>query len=352
MTIRVGINGFGRIGRLAMRCAWNSDLEQSGAWGGGTYDLVHVNEVNGGAETGAHLLKFDSIHGRWPVVVRSSANNLYVDDKLLSFSSKSKPAEVDWGGLGVDLVIEASGKFKSEKELKGYFDSGVRKVVVACPVRDGDALNVVMGINDHLYNPTEHNLVTAASCTTNCLAPVVKVLHEAVGIKHGQITTIHDATNTQTVVDKPHEDLRRARSSLLNLIPTSTGSASAIGLIFPELQGKLNGVAVRVPLLNASLTDAVFEMENSTEVDRVNDYLRKASQGPLSGILGFKDSPLVSSDYRGDTRSCIVDGLSTMVVNGTQVKVLAWYDNEMGYANRLVELVKKIALSMDKRSGD
>ena len=248
--------------------------------------------------------------------------------------------------MGLDLVIDASGQFKKTEDLQPYFDAGIKKVIVACPVKDQNALNIVMGVNDHLYNPKKHHLVTAASCTTNCLAPIVKVIQSEIGIEHGLITTIHDVTNTQTVVDKPHKDLRRARSSLVNLIPTSTGSATAIGLIFPELNGKLNGLAVRVPLLNASLTDCVFEMSRSTTVDEVNNLFKNASQGDFASILGYEERPLVSSDYSGDTRSCIIDGLSTMLVDNRQLKILAWYDNELGYANRLIELVCKVASSI------
>ena len=248
--------------------------------------------------------------------------------------------------MGLDLMIDASGQFKKTEHLQPYFDSGIKKVIVACPVKDQNALNIVMGVNDHLYNPKKHHLVTAASCTTNCLAPIIKVIQSEIGIEHGLITTIHDVTNTQTVVDKPHKDLRRARSSLVNLIPTSTGSATAIGLIFPELNGKLNGLAVRVPLLNASLTDCVFEMSRSTTVDEVNNLFKNASQGDLASILGYEERPLVSSDYSGDTRSCIIDGLSTMLVDNRQLKILAWYDNEVGYANRLMELVYKVASSI------
>lgn len=353
MTIRVAINGFGRMGRLGLRAAWGFDprdpgsLEQPmGAWGSDDYDIVHVNEAEGGAETAAHLLAFDSVHGRWPVATEHSNSGFQIGARRLSFSGNAALAATDWAGLGIDLMVEASGQFKTAADLQPYFDAGVKKVVVACPVKDGGALNIVMGVNDHLYDPDTHNLVTAASCTTNCLAPVVKVLHEGIGIRHGAITTIHDVTNTQVVVDKAHKDLRRARSSLANLIPTSTGSATAIGLIFPELRGKLNGIAVRVPLLNASLTDCVFEMDHQTSVEEVNGLFKAAAQGNLNSILGFEERPLVSTDFVGDSRSSIVDALSTMVVDGTQVKVLAWYDNEWGYVNRMMELVAKVATSM------
>jgi glyceraldehyde 3-phosphate dehydrogenase len=245
--------------------------------------------------------------------------------------------------MGVEIVVEATGKFRTPEQLQAYFDAGVKRVVVAAPVKGAGVLNVVMGVNDHLYDPAVHQLVTAASCTTNCLAPVVKVMHEAIGIRHGTMTTLHDMTNTQTLIDKAHKDLRRARASSLSLIPTSTGSAKAIGAIFPELNGKLNGLAVRVPLLNASLTDFVFEAARPTTVQEVNAALRQAAEGPLAGILGYEERPLVSVDYKDDTRSSIVDALSTLVIDETQVKVLAWYDNEIGYANRMMELVRKIA---------
>ena len=341
------------MGRLGLRAAWGFDPRDvasintpSGPWGDGIYDIVHVNEASGGTETGAHLLEFDSVHGRWPVACGASNKVIKAGSKEISYTKNAKLEDTDWAGLGIDLVIEASGKFELGADLNAYFDAGVKKVVVACPVKDGSALNVVVGVNDDLYDPAAHDLVTAASCTTNCLAPVVKVMHEGVGIRHGAITTLHNVTNTQTVVDQPHKDLRRARSALLNLIPTSTGSATAIGLIFPELRGKLNGVAVRVPLLNASITDCVFEMERTTSADEVNQLFTVAAAGPLAGVLGYEDRPLVSADFLGDTRSSIVDGLSTMVVDGTQVKVLAWYDNEQGYVHRMLELVAKVAASM------
>jgi glyceraldehyde 3-phosphate dehydrogenase len=335
MAVRVGINGFGRIGRLALRAAWGwSDIE-----------FVHINEIKGGAETAAHLLKFDSVHGRWTPEVIAKENQVFIDGKALSFSNYTEPGKVDWADLGVDIVLESSGKFRTPETLTPYFDRGVKKVIVAAPVKE-EALNIVMGVNDHLYEPKKHHLLTAASCTTNCLAPVVKVIHEGMGIKHGLITTIHNHTNTQIVVDAPHKDLRRARATGMSLIPTTTGSATAIGLIYPELNGKLNGLAVRVPLLNASLTDCVFEVTRPTTVEEVNSLLKAAAEGELKGILGYEELPLVSIDYKDDPRSSIIDALSTMVIDETQVKILAWYDNEWGYANRMVELARKVALSL------
>jgi glyceraldehyde 3-phosphate dehydrogenase len=326
--VRIGINGFGRMGRLALRAGWDRD----------DLEFVHVNELKGDAATGAHLLEFDSVHGRWPRAIRVDGDRLVVDDRVVGYSQAASPGAVAWGELGVDVVLECTGRFRTGAALEPYFEQGVGRVVVAAPVKDGSALNVVMGVNDYEYDPAVHRIVTAASCTTNCLAPVVKVLHEAIGIRHGSITTLHDLTNTQTIVDAPHKDLRRARAASMSLIPTTTGSATAIALIFPELSGRLNGHAVRVPLLNASLTDCVFELERATTVEEVNDLFRMAAGGPLAGILGYEERPLVSIDYVGDPRSSIVDALSTLVVNGTHVKVYAWYDNEWGYANRLVEL--------------
>jgi glyceraldehyde 3-phosphate dehydrogenase len=330
--IRIGINGFGRMGRLALRAAWTwPELE-----------FVHINESGGDATTCAHLLEFDSVHGRWPHAVAAEGDAISIDGALVTASSKDDPAAIPWGDMGIDLVLEATGRFKTLDALQPHFDNGARKVVVAAPVKDPAALNVVMGINDDRYDPDVHDIVTAASCTTNCLAPVVKVLHEGLGIRHGLITTLHDVTNTQTMVDAPHKDLRRARAASMSLIPTTTGSATAIGLIFPELQGKLNGLAVRVPLLNASLTDCVFEVARETTAEEVNALLRTASEGPLGHVLGYEERPLVSADYKDDPRSSIVDALSTMVVGGTQVKVLAWYDNEWGYANRYAELARLV----------
>jgi glyceraldehyde 3-phosphate dehydrogenase len=335
MSIRVAINGFGRMGRLGFRAAWDwPELE-----------IVHVNEIKGGPLAAAHLLEFDTVHGRWQRSIEAADDAIIVDGKRVSFSEYAAPGEVPWRDWNVDIVVESSGRFRTPELLQPYFEAGVRKVVVAAPVKDG-ALNIVMGCNDELYDPNENHLVTAASCTTNCLAPVVKVIHEGIGIEHGVITTLHDVTNTQVVVDAPHADLRRARSCLNSLIPTTTGSAKAITMIYPELKGKLNGLAVRVPLLNASLTDCVFEVKRTTSEEEVNKLLGDASAGSLKGILGFEKRPLVSADFVNDTRSGIVDGPATMVLDDTLVKILAWYDNEVGYANRMMELVKKVALSL------
>lgn len=330
--MRIGINGFGRIGRLALRAGWDNPA----------LEFVHINEVKGGVATAAHLIEFDSVHGRWQKSITVENDQMIIEGKTISFSEYSTPQQVPWGDLGVDLVIESSGKFRTPDTLNPYFEKGVKKVVVAAPVKE-EALNIVMGVNDHLYNPEKHHLLTAASCTTNCLAPVVKVIHEKLGIKHGVITTIHDVTNTQIVVDAPHKDLRRARSCIQSLVPTTTGSATAIAMIYPELKGKLNGLAVRVPMLNASLTDCVFEVDRTTTVEEVNALLKEASEGELKDILGYEERPLVSIDYKDDARSSIIDAPSTMVIDDTQVKILAWYDNEWGYSNRLIELVAKIS---------
>ncbi|MBK5234003.1 MAG: ArsJ-associated glyceraldehyde-3-phosphate dehydrogenase [Thermoleophilia bacterium] len=327
MGTRIGINGFGRMGRLTLRAGWqNPDLE-----------FVHINEPNADAKTSAHLLTFDSVHGRWNRDVEAHGEGLSIEGQEVVLSSQDEPGDVDWAASGVDLVLECSGRFKSPQALNPYFDRGVRKVVVAAPVKS-EALNVVIGVNDHLYDPEVNHIVTAASCTTNCLAPVVKVIHEGIGIRHAAITTLHDMTNTQTVVDAPHRDLRRARAASMSLIPTTTGSATAIGMIFPELEGRLDGLAVRVPMLNASLTDCVFEVSRSTSIEEVNGLLADAAAGPMKGILGYETRPLVSIDFKDDPRSSIVDAPSTMVTDETQVKILAWYDNEWGYANRLAEL--------------
>ena len=330
---RIGINGFGRIGRLVVRgLQHHPELE-----------LVHVNDVRADIATAAHLLEFDTVHGRIDRTVEVTTNSIVIDGTAATHSMHDTPGAVHWADHGVDIVLECSGRFRTTETLQPYLDGGVAKVIVAAPVKSDGVLNIVMGCNDDRYDPTTDHIVTAASCTTNCLAPVVKVLHEQIGIERGVITTIHDATNTQVVVDAPHQDLRRARSALNSLIPTSTGSATAITMIYPELSGKLNGVAVRVPLLSASLTDAVFEMQHDVTVADVNERFRAAAEGELAGILGYEDRPLVSADYTNDTRSGIVDGPSTMVVDDRMLKILAWYDNEYGYAFRMAELAAKVA---------
>jgi len=319
------LNGLGRIGKLALR-----PLLDRGA------KIEFINDAVGDPAMHAHLLEFDSVHGRWPATFAADDASISIDGTRIPVTSTRNIADLPLDG--VDVVIDCTGAFKTEAKLAPYFAAGVKKVVVSAPVKDGPTANIVYGVNNDIYDADIHKIVTAASCTTNCLAPVVKVLLEGIGIKHGSITTIHDVTNTQTIVDRPAKDLRRARSALMNLIPTTTGSATAITLIYPELKGKLNGHAVRVPLLNASITDCVFEMARETTVDEVNGLFKAAAEGPLKGILGYETRPLVSCDYSNDIRSSIIDAPSTMVVNGTQLKVYAWYDNEMGYAHRLVDV--------------
>jgi glyceraldehyde 3-phosphate dehydrogenase len=338
--MKVGINGMGRIGRLALRAAMGAaDRPQDDPRAGNRLEVVHLNEIKGGAAATAHLLAFDSVQGRWRADIAAEGEGaVRIGDRRLSFSAHAAAGDIPWGDLGVDVVLECTGRFLTPDTLQGHLDRGAKRVIVAAPVKVGDVLNIVVGINHHLYEPSRHRIVTAASCTTNCLAPVVKVVHEAIGIRHGQITTIHDPTNTNLVVDAPHKDLRRARSAMLSLAPTTTGSATAIALIYPELEGKLNGHAVRAPVLNASLTDCVFELQRATTAEEVNTLFAAAAAGPLAGILGYETRPLVSADYARDTRSSIVDALSTLVTDGTLLKVYAWYDNEMGYACRMVDL--------------
>lgn len=336
----IGINGMGRIGRLALRAAFGGLYRpEDDPCANNRLDIVHVNELKGGAAATAHLLEFDSIHGRWRGAFGvEDESAITIGGRRMSFSAAAEPGDVPWGDLGCDIVLECTGKFLKPEQLQAYFDRGVKRVIVAAPVKDERALNIVVGVNDRLYDRDRHRLLTAASCTTNCLAPVVKIVHEAIGIRHGQITTIHDPTNTNVVVDAPHKDLRRARSAMLSLQPTTTGSATAIALIYPELKGKLNGHAVRAPVLNASLTDCVFELNRPTTVTEINALFDAAAKGPLAGILGIEHRPLVSADYNNDTRSSIVDALSTMVTDETLLKVYAWYDNEVGYACRMVDL--------------
>ena len=336
--MRIGINGFGRIGRLVLRALWG----RSGI------EIVHVNDCAGDAVAAAHLLQFDSVHGRWQHEVRPDSMGFLVEDKPVRYSSESDPTNASWSDSGVEMLLECSGKFKTSESLQLFLDVlKLKRILVACPVKgsvgDVEILNIVYGINHQLYDPNLHKVVTAASCTTNCLAPIVKVVHNSFGIKHGSITTLHDVTNTQVVVDGFHNDLRRARSCIQSVIPTTTGSAKAIGLIFPELDGKLNGHAVRIPLLNASLTDAVFELEKKVSIEDVNGAFEAAANGELHGILGYETRPLVSVDYVNDSRSTIIDALSTMVINGTQIKVYGWYDNEWGYSSRMADLACHVA---------
>ncbi|MEL6767136.1 MAG: ArsJ-associated glyceraldehyde-3-phosphate dehydrogenase [Pseudomonadota bacterium] len=331
---RIAINGLGRIGKLVLRA-----FVEEGTPG----EIVLLNDAVGDPGQHAHLFEFDTVHGRWAAEFAHDAESVTVNGHRMHLTAERRIEDLPLAELGVDLVVDCTGVFKTVAKVQPYYDAGVKKVVVSAPVKEEGALNLVYGVNHDLYDAGQHNLVTAASCTTNCLAPVVKVLHEEIGIEHGSITTIHDVTNTQTIVDRPAKDWRRARSALNALIPTTTGSATAITLIYPELKGRLNGHAVRVPLLNASLTDCVFEMKRSTTVEEVNALFEKWANGPLAGILGYETRPLVSTDYLNDPRSAIVDAPSTMVINGTQVKVYAWYDNEWGYAWRLADVARLVA---------
>ena len=332
MTV-YAINGMGRMGKLALK-----PLLARGA------KVAFLNDKLGDAAMHAHLLEFDTVHGRWDAEFASDADSLTINGVRIPVLNETSLENLPLDG--VDVVIDCTGYFKTEARLQPYFDAGVKKVVVSAPVKDGNAANIVYGVNDDTYDPEVHRIVTAASCTTNCFAPVVKVLQENIGIKHGSITTIHDVTNTQTIVDRPAKDLRRARSALNSLIPTTTGSATAITLIYPELQGKLNGHAVRVPLLNASLTDCVFELKRETSAEELNGWFKEAAEGQLAGILGYEERPLVSTDYTNDPRSGVVDALSTMVINGTQAKIYVWYDNEWGYAHRLVDVAMMVGRSL------
>lgn len=333
MTIKVGINGFGRIGRLALRAAFDwPELE-----------FVQINDVAGDAATLGHLLEFDSVQGRWHHEVQVEGNELVINGKRIATTQQRDIDAVNWSGC--DVVIEATGVHRKNSYLDQYLDQGVKRVVVSAPVKEEGIANIVVGVNDHIFDPEKHRIVTAASCTTNCIAPVVKVIHEKLCIEQSSFTTIHDLTNTQTILDAPHKDLRRARACGMSLIPTTTGSATAIVEIFPDLKGKINGHAVRVPLANASLTDIIFDVKRDTTAEEVNALLKEASEGELKGILGFEERPLVSIDYKGDQRSTIVDAQSTMVVGSRMVKIYAWYDNEMGYATRTAELVRNVGLA-------
>ncbi|MDA0916481.1 MAG: ArsJ-associated glyceraldehyde-3-phosphate dehydrogenase [Proteobacteria bacterium] len=328
--VKIGINGIGRIGKLVSRLLISKN-----------FNLIHLNELNGSPSSLMHSLEFDSVHGKWDAEFKFENNRIFINQNEIntSFHKQIDDMILD----DVDVMIDCTGSHKNSLVLNKYFNKGVKKVIVSAPINDNDIVNIAYGVNHNIYNPETHNIITAASCTTNCIAPVIKVLHDNIGINHGSITTIHNLTNSQTLVDIPHKDLRRGRSAINNLIPTTTGSAKAISLIYPELKGRLNGHAVRVPILNSSLTDCVFEMKSSTNIEQINSLLKSASENELKGILGYEERPLVSSDFVNDPRSCIIDSLSTMVVNETQVKVYAWYDNEWGYTNRLVDIVGMVA---------
>ena len=327
--VNLAINGIGRIGKLVLKLLISKN-----------FNVKYLNELNGNTNSLIHSIEFDSIHGKWQANIEEGKDEIKIDGKSIkaTFVENINDLSLD----DVDIMIDCTGVHKSSSKLQKYFDKGVKKVIVSAPINEDNIVNIAYGVNHNIYKPKEHNIITGASCTTNCIAPIIKVLHENIGINHGSITTIHNLTNSQTLVDIPHNDLRRGRSAINNLIPTTTGSAKAISLIYPELKGRLNGHAVRVPILNSSLTDCVFEMKSSTNKDQINNLLKSASENELKNILGYEERPLVSTDFINDPRSSVIDSLSTMVVNDTQVKIYAWYDNEWGYANRLVDIVNMV----------
>ncbi|MBN2910287.1 ArsJ-associated glyceraldehyde-3-phosphate dehydrogenase [Polycladomyces sp. WAk] len=328
---KIAINGFGRIGRAVFRNALNHpELE-----------VVAVNDLTD-AKTLAHLLKYDSVHGKMDASVEVTDEGFVVDGKTVRVIAERDPAQLPWGELGVDLVVESTGRFTKRDDAAKHLEAGAKKVIISAPAKNED-LTVVMGVNEDKYDPSAHQVISNASCTTNCLAPVVKVLHEQFGVRRGLMTTVHAYTNDQQILDLPHKDLRRARAAGMSIIPTTTGAAVAVAKVLPELAGKLNGFAMRVPTPNVSVVDFVAELEKEVTAEEVNEALRQAAEGKLKGILGYSDEPLVSRDFNGDTRSSIVDALSTMVLEGNMVKVVSWYDNEWGYSNRVVDLAAYIA---------
>ena len=332
MSVRVGINGFGRIGRLVYRAGWNRP----------GLEFVAVNDLPVGAVTLAHLLKYDSNFGIFPGEVKADGEDLIVDGKRIKIISYKSPAEIPWKQMGVEIVVESTGLFTDREKAMGHLTQGAKKVIISAPAKNED-LTIVLGVNDHVYDPEKHNIVSNASCTTNCLAPMVKVLKEAFGVTKGLMTTIHSYTNDQRILDLPHKDLRRARAAGQSMIPTSTGAAKAIGLVIPELKGKLDGLAIRVPTPNVSLVDLTCNVEKPTTAEAVNQAFQKAAAGPLGQYLEYSDLPLVSKDFNGNPKSCIFDAPLTKVTDGNIVKVFGWYDNEWGYSNRVVDLIEYIA---------
>jgi len=330
MAVKVGINGFGRIGRLVLRAGFNDK----------NIEFVAVNDITD-AVTLAHLLKYDSVHGAFPDV-HAEGDNLIVHKKKIKVLAIKNPAELPWQKLGVDFVVESTGLFRKREDVLKHINAGAKKVIITAPAKDED-LTVVMGVNEDKYDPKKHNLISNASCTTNCLAPVVKVILENFGVVQGLMTTIHSYTNDQRILDLPHKDLRRARAAALSMIPTTTGAAKAVGLVIPELKGKLNGMSMRVPTPNVSVVDVVLETSKDVTVESANAALKKAAEGKLKGILAYTDEPLVSTDFNGNPNSSIVDGLSTMVVGTKMIKVLSWYDNEWGFSCRVIDLINYMA---------
>ena len=331
MVTKVGINGFGRIGRNVFRAAL----------GNPAVDIVAVNDLTD-AETLAHLLKYDSIHGILDANVKAQDGNIVVNGKVIKVLAERDPASLPWGQLGVQVVVESTGRFTDGDKAAAHLKAGAKKVIISAPAK-GEDITIVMGVNQQKYDSQKHNVISNASCTTNCLAPFAKVLHENFGIKHGLMTTVHSYTNDQQILDLPHKDLRRARAAGMSIIPTTTGAAKAVALVLPELKGKLNGFAMRVPTPNVSITDLVVELDKPVTAEAINDALKKAAGGELKGIMAFSEEPLVSKDFNGNPHSSIVDGLSTMVVEGSMAKVVSWYDNEWGYSNRVVDLIEYIA---------
>jgi glyceraldehyde 3-phosphate dehydrogenase len=331
MAVKVGINGFGRIGRNLFRAAKAAGSE---------IDFVAVNDLTD-AETLAHLLKYDSVLGRYPGEVEVSDGGIRVDGDELKVLSERDPAALPWGDLGADVVIESTGLFTKREDATKHLDAGAKKVIISAPATDPD-ITVALGVNFDDYDAEAHNIISNASCTTNCLAPVAKVLHETIGIDHGLMTTIHAYTADQRLQDMPHKDLRRARAAAINLIPTSTGAAKAVGLVLPDLNGKLNGMAIRAPVATGSLVDLTFQASKETSVEEVNGAIRSAAEGALQGILSYTEDPIVSTDIVGDPHSSIFDSEQTIVLEGSMVKVFSWYDNEWGYSNRCVELAEKV----------
>lgn len=332
MTVRVGINGFGRIGRNAFKAA----LEK-----GSDIEFVAVNDLTDPA-TLAHLLKYDSLFGRFKGTVEATENSMIVNGKEIKILKETDPAKLPWGELGVDIVIESTGRFTKREDAAKHLQGGAKKVIISAPAKNED-ITIVMGVNEDKYDPANHHIISNASCTTNCLAPVAKVLDDNFGIVRGMMTTVHSYTNDQRILDLPHSDLRRARAAAESIIPTTTGAAKAVALVLPHLKGKLNGMAMRVPTPTVSITDFVAELNKDVTVEEVNAALKAAAEGPMKGILAYCEEPLVSVDFRGDSHSSIVDALSTMVIEGNMVKVVAWYDNEWGYSNRIVDLTEYIA---------
>jgi glyceraldehyde 3-phosphate dehydrogenase (phosphorylating) len=332
MTVKVGINGFGRIGRNVLRAVLERDSD---------IEVVAVNDITNAA-TLAHLFKYDSLFGRYPGTVSADTDGMIVDGKLIKVLSERDPQRLPWGELGVTIVIESTGLFTDAEKARAHLDAGAAKVIISAPATNED-ITVCMGVNDTAYNPAEHHIISNASCTTNCLAPVAKVLQETFGIETGFMTTVHAYTSDQVLLDAPHKDLRRARAAALSIIPTTTGAAKAVSLVLPELKGKFNGISLRVPVADVSLVDLTATLTKSATVDDINAEMREASDGTLRGILAVSDEPLVSMDFKGDSHSSIFDALSTMTLGDRTVKVLAWYDNEWGYSCRTADLTQHVA---------